>query len=291
VSDLVASVVIPTHNRRDFLERAVKSVLAQSEPRLEVIVVDDASSDATAAYLASAAATDSRIRVLRNEVARGGGGARNVGLAHARAPWVAFLDDDDEWLPNKLQRQCEQLARHPEAIACSASFVQEFPGGRTRVFPVPEAVSFEDILAENVLGGASVCVASRQALEQIQGFDPRLRSAQDYDLWIRLRERGPITACAEPLVRYREHDGERITNQTRSQYLGSRLLFIKHRRSMSESARRRHLAFLCAVKARQPERSVRARLRYLRIAVGHAPIRAALSYGVRGVLSMVRGSS
>jgi glycosyltransferase involved in cell wall biosynthesis len=281
------SVIIPTHNRRDWLERAMCSALAQTESRLEVIVVDDASSDGTADFLGAQAAADSRVRVLRNSTALGGGGARNAGIAIARAPWVAFLDDDDEWMPEKLARQLRLLVAHPGAVACSASFEQHFPGGRVRHFAVAAAPSLDDLLYDNVLGGASVCVCRRDTLVAIGGFDPRLRSAQDYDLWIRLRERGQIVACNEPLVKYREHDGLRITNQAASRYRGSRRLYIKHRRAMNDPTRRRHLAFLCSLKAREPNRPSGARWRYLAVALKHSTGRVAMSYAARGTLSIL----
>src|SRR3954471_3920817 len=103
------SVVVPTHNRADVVGRAVASVLAQTERDLEVIVVDDASTDGTAQRLAELAKGDDRIRIIANAVALGGGGARNAGIAASRGQWVAFLDDDDEWLPAKLAIQLETL--------------------------------------------------------------------------------------------------------------------------------------------------------------------------------------
>jgi glycosyltransferase involved in cell wall biosynthesis len=285
------SVVVPTHNRRDLLERALSSALAQRNVELEIIVVDDASSDGTAAFVESLAAADSRVRSIRSETSRGGGASRNAGIESSRGRVVAFLDDDDEWLPGKLERQLALLAANPDAVACSANFEQLFPSGRRRTFTVPHRPSIAAVLYENVLGGASVCACSLDALRAIGGFDARLKSAQDFDLWIRLRQRGAIVACGESLVLYREHAGPRITTRASAPYLGSRRLYFKHRGLMDAGTRRRHLSWLCALKSQQQDRPARARLAYLIRALRLARPRAAISYGARGVLSFLRSDA
>src|SRR2546421_10333643 len=97
------SVVIPTRNRRALVSRALTTVLGQRNVDIEVFVVDEGSSDGTAELVRSLA--DSRVTVVRHETPKGVANARNAGLARARAPWVAFLDDDDVWAPDKLALQ------------------------------------------------------------------------------------------------------------------------------------------------------------------------------------------
>jgi GT2 family glycosyltransferase len=143
-------------------------------------------------------------------------------------------------------------------------------------------------LRDNLLGGASVCVASREALERLGGFDPRLRSSQDWDLWIRLRQQGRIIVCPEPLVNYLEHDGERITNRLDSQLRGALRIYFKYRLEMDEAARRRHLSLLCYVKSRQSKRRSGFRLRYLALCLRTSTWRAALSHGVRSAPGIIR---
>src|SRR3954463_12435843 len=103
------SVIIPTRNRARLLERAINCALRQRDVRVDVVIVDDASTDATAAILS--AWDDDRLTVVRNEVRRGVTGVRNQGLARAKEPWVAFLDDDDVWAPTKLARQLAEARR------------------------------------------------------------------------------------------------------------------------------------------------------------------------------------
>src|SRR5262245_33388702 len=97
----LVSVVIPSHNRRRLLERTLRSVLAQAAGDLEVVVVDDGSTDGTR----DAAGLDPRVVILRNDIPAGVGSARNQGIAAARGEWIAFCDDDDLWSPDKLMRQ------------------------------------------------------------------------------------------------------------------------------------------------------------------------------------------
>ena len=282
------SVILPTHNRVAFIERSTASVLAQTASDLELIIVDDASTDSTAEVLRRLAAAEPRIRVIHNAQARGGGGARNVGIEAARGQWVAFLDDDDEWLPHKLEHQLAKLAGDPGAVACGCHFEQHFPSGKTRVFRVPENVTLQHLWRNNVLGGASVCICSRETLSRIGGFDARLRAAQDYDLWIRLRQQGRIAVCPEPLVKYQEHGGDRISSRLDSQLRGARRLYFKYRREMGEIDRQRHLSFLCYVKSYQSQRRVRFRLRYLVLCLRNSTWRAALSHGAHSAPRLIK---
>jgi glycosyltransferase involved in cell wall biosynthesis len=278
MSSPLVSVVVPTRNRAELLARAVASVRAQTMQDLELIIVDDGSTDDTSAYLARLTMSDARVRVQRNAVGGGGSAARNAGIALASGRWVAFLDDDDEWLPAKLERQLAMLAANPDAVACSCDFEQHFPSGRMREFRVRREPTLQEVLYDNVLGGASVCVAARDVLLGFGGFDTRLRSAQDYDLWVQLRHVGRIVVCPECLVKYSEHDGVRITNQLSSQYLGTRRLHLKYRRHMDAPTRRYRLSFVWFLQSRQTERSLGARLRRIWLAATHSPPRIALSY-------------
>lgn len=285
----LVSIVMPTRNRAAFLHRAIRSVLAQTETCIELIVVDDASSDETPEIVAQYARADSRVRGVRNEVAAGGGGARNIGIRSGGGKWVAFIDDDDEWLPEKLERQLALMATNLSAVACSCGFEQHFPSGKVRTVYLQDRPVLEDLLVGSVLGGASMCLCSRAVLNDIGGYDTALRSGQDWDLWTRLREQGEIEVCREVLVRYQAHDGPRISNNMASQYQGARRFYFKHRSKMSKPTRRMRIAYACFIMSRQPTRSLRARWRYLLLAVRHAPVRVAVSYVASSVPRLVVG--
>jgi len=279
----LVSVILTTRNRAGLLARAVASVQAQSEQNLELIVVDDASEDGTASYLEKLTVQYPRTRVLRNPLPLGGGGARNAGIAISRGRWVAFLDDDDEWLPEKLQAQLRVLATAADAVACSCGYLSRSASGACRTMRVPERASLEQLLTGNVLGGASMCLCSSAVLKEMGGFDQRLASGQDIDLWIRLRMRGSVVARAEPLVVHRAHAGPRITADMRAQYLGARRLHFKHRHLMDRGQRRHRVSFSCYIMSRQPTRTLHHRVRYLVLSIRSAP-QSAPSY-LKGSLS------
>jgi glycosyltransferase involved in cell wall biosynthesis len=272
------TVVVPTRNRVELLRSAVLSVLGQSERNLELIIVDDASTDGTGTYLTRLIAEDRRVRVVRNDTAKGGPAARNSGIAESRARWIAFLDDDDEWLPTKLERQLAMMNANPTTIACSCSYFAATASGSMTKRSVPERVTLRELLINNHLGGASMCLCSSEALAKIGGFDETLRSAQDLDLWVRLRRNGEIVSCRDALVIHRIHAGPRITNNMRSQYLGARHFYFKHRALMDAPVRQHRIAYNCFIMSRQPTRRWRDRLRYLTLAVLNSSATYAMTY-------------
>jgi glycosyltransferase involved in cell wall biosynthesis len=238
------SVVIPTRNRQPRLAAALTSVRDQTWPHLEIIIVDDGSSDGTAAFLQRLSAEDDRVRVIRNDRARGGGGARNQGIEAASGPYVAFLDDDDLWLPSKLEKQYAMMQEPPRPAAVSCSFVVQFPSGRRRHVRVVPASDEQQILRVNHLGGASMCFTTKEALTAVQGFDAALSSGQDWDLWIKLRDQGDVRVCETPLVCYVPHRDVRITSSVKSAYESQRRIYRRYLPRMSPQTRRVRLCEL-----------------------------------------------
>jgi len=195
------SVIIPAYNAAWCIRRALDSVFAQDYRDFEVIVVDDGSSDGTAAILASYGAA---VRV----VSKPNGGlssARNAGIAAARGEYVAFLDADDRWLPAKLSRQVALLDRQPGLLFCSTTTKVEAPGGQR----LPDwrcgngqRSALECIFAVNayVAGSGSAVLVRREAFARAGGFDESLRSLEDIDMWMRLAALGGFACIDEPLA-------------------------------------------------------------------------------------------
>ncbi len=181
------SVVVPTFQRREYVQRAVASVLAQTYEDFELIVADDGSTDGTREALTG---LDPRIRYEWQEN-RGVAAARNLALRLARGEIVAFLDSDDRWLPNHLSIVTDVLARHPEAVLVSTC-----PGYRLRGAAPSESAQPIDLLPSLLLGsqiGYVPCVAvRREALLVAGSFDERLPVWEDIDLWLRLSILGPF---------------------------------------------------------------------------------------------------
>jgi glycosyltransferase involved in cell wall biosynthesis len=200
------SVVVPTHNRRDLLEEALGTIFGQHGVDLEVIVVDDGSSDDTSEFVASVA--DGRLKVIRHETPLGVSAARNAGLEAATYPWVAFIDDDDLWAPDKLVAQVEAMQSDPEVRwSCSAAVIVNHRMRPIRYQPPsPLRDLGEELLARNVIpGGASGVVLDTSLARRVGGFDLRLSVFADWDFWIRLGLASPVAAVARPLHAYRVH--------------------------------------------------------------------------------------
>ena len=208
------TVVIPTHNRWSLLATSLDIVRGQEDVDVEVIVVDDGSTDETAERLAEI--DDPRLRVLRHEQARGVAAARNSGMREARADWVGFCDDDDLWAPRKLRTQLEAL-EGSDALFCYGPALM-LDADRSVVVPDQPAPAPDDLanrLAEgNVLpGGCSNVVMRTDIARELGGFDERLSMVADWDLWLRLANRGPAVTYPDILVAYRWH-GSNMTAQS-----------------------------------------------------------------------------
>ena len=202
------SVVIPAYNRAGSIRPAIESVLRQTFTDLEVLVVDDASADGTRA--AAEAVADPRVRVIAHDRNRGASAARNTGIREARAPWIAFQDSDDEWLPLKLEKQMARLDAGGFVAAYCGMLVIGQPDGGDRgrpsiaYVPRPDVTVVEgDILPSLIrtsIVSTQTLVARRDDLIAIGGFDESFRALIDWELMLRLAPRGPVACVDEPLV-------------------------------------------------------------------------------------------
>ena len=205
------SVVISSYNRRRLLAAALRSALRQREVNLEVIVVDNGSTDGTRDDLASY--RDARLRIIRNEVSLGSVGGRNTGLAAARGEWVGFLDDDDLWSPDKLRSQlqaADSTGRDWVYTGCVHIDGQNrIISGRPPLAPerVMEELPFRFVIQ----GGMSNLIWRRGCLDVDGLLDPRLPFPADWDVSLRLARTGPPAAVPRPMVAYRQHE----TNMSR----------------------------------------------------------------------------
>ena len=200
------SVVVPTRNRSALLSRTLRSVLRQQQVELEVIVINEASTDDTAALLATLG--DARVRVIHHDRARGVSAARNRGAAEAHGEWLAFVDDDDLWAPDKLVRQIQaaQASGRDWAYAGSVNI-----GDRGQVVYGRPPLPPEEVVAalpryNAIPGGGSNVVVRRTTWMEVGPFDTRLRNTEDWEMWIRLAKHGPPAWVCSPLVGYRVHN-------------------------------------------------------------------------------------
>ena len=202
------SVVIPAYNASRFLAETLESALAQTLPPDDVVVVDDGSTDDTAAIAERFAP---RVRVFRR-TNHGLPASRNFGVEMTTSEWIAFLDADDLWEPNKLERQLEELTRTGADVCYTGHVLLMQQGETTRlgaVIDVPAAEDVRKTLFEHGPFMPSGVIVRRTALEAVNGFDAAMRHGnEDYDLWLRMIHAGTkFAACREPLLLYRRHEG------------------------------------------------------------------------------------
>ena len=197
------SVIIPTYNGGPWLAEAVRSVGDPPPPGVEVLVIDDGSTDGSAEALAGWPG----VTVLRQPNA-GPGAARNRGLAAARGELVAFLDADDRWLPGRVPALL--AAPLPSADLLYSDYrIIDVATGSARPMPSPElprAVAAPTLLLHNVIG-TSTAVARREAVAAAGGFREDVRFGEDWDLWLRLAERGPVAKLPGVWTEHRERPG------------------------------------------------------------------------------------
>jgi len=231
------SVVIPTC-RRDAgtVRRAVLSALGQTHRGLELIVVDDSPEsfpgrDEVAKMLT--ALNDPRVRYARHSVNQGACAARNTGLNQAAGRYVALLDDDDEWLPEKLEKQLRKFREAGEAcglVGCGSITVDDSTGARqVRNAQCARGMVFDKLILENFIGSTSFPLIRKACFDECGPFDVQMKSAQDYEMWLRIAQKYPVDFVDEPLVLYHESGGQRISTNVLSRIQGLERLGEIHR--------------------------------------------------------------
>jgi len=203
------SVLLPVWNGERFLRPAVESILRQTFSSLELIVIDDGSTDASAAIAESLARDDDRVRVLRRSH-EGLSPALNAGLAAARGEYIARMDADDVSVPHRLEKQVAFLDSHPACVAAGAWIEVVDESGQP--LGLKTFVQTHAEISAALLGGISpiahpTVVIRRDAVQAAGGYDERFYPSEDLDLWFRLAEHGELANIGEPLLRHRRHKG------------------------------------------------------------------------------------
>src|SRR5262245_29639297 len=213
----LVSVVIPAYNCAPFIREALDSVFAQNYPSLDVIVVDDGSTDETCDVVASYGSAVTLVRQKNS----GAAVARNEGIRRARAEYIALLDADDIWLPGKLRLQVDHLESHADVGMCCTLWHLLYPDSAGRYHiegaAAPQSASVDPrcagwVYCELLLDcevWTSTVLMRRDLADRVGGFDPKLRRGQDYDYWLRASRVSKIDRLDAPLALYRmqvEHD-------------------------------------------------------------------------------------
>lgn len=203
-TEKLVSVVIPTHNRDKLVSRAVDSVLSQTYQPIEVIVVSDGSTDHTDQIMAEYEKKYPNVRYIAYKPGKGGNHARNTGIKAAQGEYVAFLDDDDEWLAEKIEKQIKIFEADPKiGIVCTAiSSIYDDSGKKKEFIPKAPYDCSVEILKHNVIGPTITVCVRHELLDEVGMFDEDLCAMQDWDLWIRLCQITKVGVVTTPCVLY-----------------------------------------------------------------------------------------
>ena len=232
------SVIIATKNRAAFLSRALESVLNQTYGNVEVIVVDDASEDGTRNVIDRFRGRFKKFKYIRNERSYDGAKSRNIGIACSEGEYIAFLDDDDEWLPHKLERQVEFLNKHTDVMAVSCWFIKDAAGQKIKV-KKHSKLSFNDLLWDNFLGSFSFVMVRTGIFNKVGLINEEITGTDDWELWIRIAKKYKLGVVNEFLSIYYWHTGNvsRWTSKMLSRY---KKVYEMNKDSMDEDCKRYH---------------------------------------------------
>lgn len=211
------SVIIPTHNRGEMLRRAIDSVLNQTYRDLELIVIADGCTDNTDEIVA--AYNDSRMKFFVHEKSRGASAARNTGIRASTGQYIAFLDDDDEWLPDKLKAQVAAIEKSPPEVGLVYSWIEYIEDGTKKSIRAPELRGdiFVEMLDKQAITNSSALLIKREVLDAVPGFDEELPRGNDGDFIRRITQYYHVDYVPRVLARIHvEHGKERITRDDKS---------------------------------------------------------------------------
>lgn len=219
------SVIIPTHNRADLLPRAIKSVQDQTRAVDEIIVVSDGSTDNTEETVKKLAEQDDRIQLIAYYPGHNGNYARNRGIEAATGEFIAFLDDDDDWLPHKTELQMQLFEKDPNVglVYSSQNCIYSDTGITYQTQPMWRGDLSKRIFIRGEMGTPSQVMVRKAVLDQTGLFDLNLEALQDYDLWIRCCMVTKVDFVPEPCINYYNSTSTDQVSSKTEKYIQSRL--------------------------------------------------------------------
>ncbi len=232
----VTAIITTCRREPEIVRRALMSVVSQTYPNIEIIIVDDSPDSFEQRDQVRAMAeevsknTEKPIRYIRQPECRGACAARNTGIELSTGKYIAFLDDDDEWLPRKTEVQLSKMTSDDIALVYCDNEKYYDKSGRTLEVIRPKHTEkvYERMFITNFIGSTSFPLIRKSALQEIGGFDEKMQSAQDADVWIRLASRYKVAYADEILVRYHVHSGARISTNAEKKIKGLERIIEKN---------------------------------------------------------------
>lgn len=241
------SVIITTYKRDDkYISRAIESVRNQTIENIEIIIVDDNGEGTPYQQMVSELlrdfSNDNRIVYLPNTTNQGAQVSRNNGIEVSKGKFIAFLDDDDEWLPDKLEQQLNVFTSSNDKnlglVYCDYYVVNQL--GNKEVIKKIDVPLYEDkrafveLLRINYIASTSFPLIKKDCFKKVGLFDTNLKASQDYDMWVRIVKEYSINRVDKPLVKYYKHNDERITSDFRKKELAEKAFLNKHMNHLKE---------------------------------------------------------
>ncbi len=242
----LVTVYMPTHNRRTLLERALKSVINQTYKNLEIIVVDDGSTDDTERFMQEFMDEYPNVKYLKHDTPKGANVARNYALRESTGYFVTGMDDDDEMVLTRIEKLVNIYDDHFAYVFSIYNNIND--DGLCRVWgPSKDVITLDDMLYRNVTGNQ--ILTTKKMFFDAGLFDETLASAQDYDMWIRMLKVKPVARVVSiPLYNVYEHSHERITTSNK-QMQGYFQCFLKHRSLMKRQHRKENVRRFASINA------------------------------------------
>jgi glycosyltransferase involved in cell wall biosynthesis len=225
------SAIIITFNRADFLKKAIESVLNQTNPNFELLILDNSSTDNTEEIVKSF--RDKRVRYIKHQPLNISQ-ARNLGLKESKGDYIAFLDDDDEWLPEKLEKELEIFNQGNGKLGLAyGGFIRIDENGKEFEWHIPTLKGniFEPYLCRQdpLTGSASNPLIKKSVFKIVGEFDENLSSSEDWEFYIRLFEKFEADFTSEPVVKIRSHSKYRLGGRTKDELEAELLVYNRYK--------------------------------------------------------------
>ena len=236
----VSAIVTTFERNADIVERAIKSIIAQTFPVKEILVVDDNKDDSSyCGEIQTLCSKYAQVTYIRQNGNKGACAARNLGLRHATGEFIGFLDDDDQWLPDKIEKQLKMFAENDETLGlvfCSGIQVDEKTGEETDYYNLymKKEVSFEDELGCDYVGSTSNPLLRKSCFDVVGGFWEDQPARQDYEMWLRIAKKYAIKGIEGKHFIYNLHSGDQITKDKRKSYMGFRNIYFRYKKEYEQ---------------------------------------------------------
>lgn len=250
---MISTIITTCKREPSMVLRALDSILSQTYRDIEIIVIDDspdefAKRDDVGKTVKNIIDLhpDIEIQYIRHEKNLGACAARNTGLNAAKGDYIAYLDDDDEWLPEKLEKQIKVMHNSDTALVYCGCYCKNDTTGKMyeRKTAYYRGMVFDELLYSNFIASTSFPLLKTTVLRDSGGFDTEMQSAQDYDVWLRISQGYQVDFVAEPLVIYHEHEGEQITSNPLKKISGLKRLNEKYREYLDKDPKLYNIRYL-----------------------------------------------